>query len=181
MTRKEARRIEKMAESHGLADFKWIQPRAIVTGHWVRAKCQYGCPSYGQKACCPPEVPAVTECEELLKEYKSGLLFHFARKFKKPEMRFPWFRELNGRVLDLEREVFLAGYHKAFAFLPAPCRLCSRCRESKRECRQPFASRPSLEAFSVDVFATARKMGYTIRVLSGYEEEMNRFGALLIE
>jgi len=181
MTRTAAARIEKMADSHGLRDFRWIQPGAIVTGHWVRAKCQYGCPSYGQKACCPPEVPAVSECVNLFKEYKSGLLFHFSRKFKKPEMRFPWFRELNRQVLNLEKEVFLSGFHKAFAFLPAPCRLCSRCRESKRECRQPLASRPTLEAYSVDVFGTARKMGYPIQVLSGYDEEMNRFGALLIE
>ena len=96
-------------------------------------------------------------------------------------MRFSWFRELNGRVLDLEKELFLSGFHKAFAFLPAPCNLCSRCQASKRECRQPLASRPTLEAFSVDVFSTARKMGYPIQVLSGYEEEMNRFVALLIE
>jgi predicted metal-binding protein len=96
-------------------------------------------------------------------------------------MRFSWFREVNRRVLNLEKEVFLSGFYKAFAFPPAPCNLCGRCQESKRECRQPLASRPTLEAFCVDVFATARKMGYEIQVLKGYEEEMNRFGLLLIE
>ncbi len=181
MTRTTATRIERMAQAHDLGDFQWIQPGAIITGHWVRAKCLYGCPRYGQKACCPPEVPAVSECVNFFKDYKSGLFFHFSRKFKKPEMRFSWFREANRRVLNLEKEVFLSGFYKAFAFPPAPCNLCGRCQESKRECRQPLASRPTLEAFCVDVFATARKMGYEIQVLKGYEEEMNRFGLLLIE
>jgi predicted metal-binding protein len=181
MTQTTATRIEKMARAHDLSDFRWIQPRSIITGHWVRVKCMYGCPRYGQKACCPPEVPSVAECSNFFKEYKSGLFFHFSRKLKKLEMRFSWYREINRKVLALEREAFLSGFYKAFALPPATCSLCGRCRENKRECRQPLASRPTLEAFCVDVYATARKMGYPIQVLKGYEEEMNRFGLLLVE
>jgi len=181
MTQKTVRRIEKMAQAHDLRDFKWIQPRSIITGHWIRAKCLYGCSRYGQKACCPPEVPSVAECTNFFREYKSGLFFHFAKKFKKPEMRFSWYRDMNRRVLDLEKEVFLSGFYKAFALPPATCSLCNRCQESKRECRQPLLSRPTLEGFCVDVYATAWKMGYPIQVLKDYGEEMNRFGLLLIE
>jgi predicted metal-binding protein len=181
MTKATAERIEKMARANDLKDYKWIQPSSIITGHWVRAKCMYGCPRYGQKACCPPEVPSVAECVNFFREYKSGIFFHFARKFKKPKTRFSWYREINKKVLDLEKEVFLSGFYKAFALPPATCSLCAQCKESKPECRQPLASRPTLEAFCVDVYATARKMEYPIQVLKSYQEEMNRFGLLLIE
>jgi len=181
MTKAAAQKIEKMARAHSLKDFRWIQPKSIITGHWVRTKCTYGCPGYGKRGCCPPQVPPVVDCEKFFREYRSGLLFHFAKKLKRPEMRFPWSREVNQRMLDLEKEVFLAGYYKAFVFPQAPCRLCKQCRGSKQDCRHPYSARPTLEAFGVDVYATARKMGYSIQVLKGYEEEMNRFGLLLIE
>ncbi|MBM4333450.1 MAG: DUF2284 domain-containing protein [Deltaproteobacteria bacterium] len=181
MTKGETKQIEKMARAHGLKDFKWIQPKSIITGHWVRAKCIYGCPSYGKKACCPPELPSVGECQQFFTEYRSGLLFHFAVKFENPEMRFAWGKKINKEMLELEREVFLAGFYKAFMLSANPCRICEKCKASKQECRNPGVARPTLEGFCVDVYATARKMGYPIQVLKGFEEEMNRFGLLLVE
>jgi len=85
------------------------------------------------------------------------------------------------KAVALEREVFLADFPKAFVFPPAPCDLCADCPGNKRECKQPRTARPSLEAFSVDVYSTVRKVGYPIHVLKGYREEMNRFGLLLIQ
>lgn len=41
--------------------------------------------------------------------------------------------------------------------------------------------RPCLEALGVDVFATARKLGYPIEVLTDYKQEMNRYSFLMIE
>jgi len=181
MTKKEAKQIEKIARASGLDDFKWIQPQSIVTGYWVRAKCLYGCPSYGKKACCPPELPSFAECRQFFKEYRTGLLFHLAVKLPKPEMRFAWGQKINKKMLSLEREVFLSGFYKAFVFPATPCRLCAQCKPNKRECLNPDLSRPTLEGFGVDVYATARMMGYPIQVLKGYTEEMNRFGLLLIE
>jgi len=174
-------RIENMAKGNGINDFKWIDPKTVVTGHWVRAKCLYGCPRYGLKACCPPEVPSVAECRSFFKEYRKGLFFHLPKKFEDPKMRFPWGREANKSVLAFEREVFLAGFHKAFVFTPAPCNICGDCKPNKRECRTPGMSRPTLEAYGVDVFATARKFGYPIQVLKKYAEETNRYGLLLAE
>jgi len=81
----------------------------------------------------------------------------------------------------LEREVFLSGFYKVFAFTAAPCNLCELCKNTKRECRNPSVARPTLEAFGVDVYATARRMGYPLQVVKGYEEETNRFGLLLVE
>lgn len=181
MKKADLERIGKIAQDNGINDFKWIDPRQIITGHWVRAKCLYGCPSYGLKACCPPGVPPVSECRNLFKEFRKGVFFHLPKKFEDPKMRFAWSREVNKKVLAFEREVFLAGFPKAFIFTPAPCNICSECHANKRECRNPSLARPTLEAYSVDVFTTARKFGYPLEVLKNYDLETNRYGLLLIE
>ena len=181
MKKADLERIGKIARDHGIGDFKWIDPKQMVTGHWVRAKCIYGCPRYGLKACCPPEVPSVAECRSLFKEFHKGLFFHLPKKFEDPQMRFTWAREVNRKVLAFEREVFLAGFHKAFIFTPAPCGICGECKPNKRECRNPPLARPTLEAYGVDVFTTARKFGYPIEVLNQYDQETNRYGLLLVE
>ena len=173
--------VEKLAVAHGLKDFKWMDPGKIVIGEWVRMKCNYGCPGYGKRKTCPPYVPSVEECTRFFKEYKKGLFFHFAKKFKDPEMRHPWSKEINQKMLDLERKVFLSGYQKAFVFPQAPCRLCKNCTADSQECRQPYQSRPTLEAFGVDVYTTARKLGYPIQVVKDFHDEMNRYGLLLVE
>ncbi len=175
------KQIEKLAIVQGLKDFKWMNPNSIILGHWVRMKCSYGCPGYGKRKTCPPYVPSVEECVKFFREYKLGLLFHFAKKFKDPEMRHPWSKDMNQRMLDLEREVFLSGYQKTFVFPQSTCRLCKTCTGTAEGCRQPSLSRPTLEAFGVDVYSTARKMGYPIQVVKNYKEEMNRYGLLLVE
>lgn len=43
------------------------------------------------------------------------------------------------------------------------------------------AARPTLEAYWVDVFTTARKFGYPIEVLKNTSRETNRYGLLLVE
>jgi len=181
MTKTAAKKIVKMAEDHGFPDSKWMNPKEVITGNWVRMKCQYGCPHYGKGGCCPPEVPAVENCRKFFGEYRTGLFLHFALKFEDPKLRFAWGRETQRRALALEREVFLADFPKAFIFPPVPCRLCRDCPGNKRECRQPFLARPSLEAFAVDVYGTARRVGYSIHVVKNFEEEQNRFGLLLVE
>ena len=181
MTKDEMKRIAALAGKHGFKDFKWINPAEIVTGHWVRAKCAFGCPSYGKKACCPPQLPSVEECRGLFDEYKTGLLFHLTKTFAEPKMRYSWSREVNPKALALERDVFLLGFHKAFIFLPAPCNICTECKSEKSECCNPSQARPTLEAYCVDVFTTARKHGYVIQVLTEHEAETNRYGALLVE
>jgi len=175
------KQIEKLARTHNLSDFKWIEPKTITPRHWVRAKCVYGCPRYGKKACCPPEAPSVAECKAFFAEYRSGLFYHLTKRFTDPNKRFTWAKEVNEAVLAWEREVFLLGYHKAFAFTAAPCNLCDPCKNTKSGCQNPLMARPTLEAFGVDVFATARKIGYPIQVLKGYNEETNRYGLLLVE
>jgi predicted metal-binding protein len=180
VTKKLIRKISELAKSHGFDDSSWIDPGEIVTGQWVRTKCAFGCSSFGRKACCPPEIPSVGECRSFFDEYERGLFFHLSKKLDDPQSRAAWSREANEKALAWERDVFLLGFPKAFLFLPAPCSICNPCKSRKSECRNPSLARPTLEAYAVDVFSTARKFGYPIQVLKSYQEEMNRYGLLLV-
>jgi len=79
----------------------------------------------------------------------------------------------------VEREAFLQGYHKAFAFGAGPCNLCKSCPEEG--CKHPDKARPSMEACGIDVFTTARSNGYPIEVVVDESSEQNYCGLLLIE
>ncbi len=56
-------RLEAILHQHGYEDFKWFDPKQVVVAQWVRMKCEFGCPSYGKIASCPPNTPSVEECK----------------------------------------------------------------------------------------------------------------------
>ena len=39
----------KRALEMGIDGAKIIDPRSVVTAEWVRLKCQYGCPGFGEE------------------------------------------------------------------------------------------------------------------------------------
>jgi predicted metal-binding protein len=173
--------LEELFHKHGYTDFKWIHPKEVVVAHWVRMKCMYGCDEYGRTATCPPNAPQVSECERFFHDYEDAVIFHFEKKVHKPEDRHDWTRKLNLKLLDLERDVFCSGYEKAFLLFLDSCNLCEGCPGVRTKCKEPEQARPTPESLAVDVFTTVRKVGYTIEVLSDYDEKMNRFAFLLIE
>ena len=173
-------KIEELVKKHNVEDFKWIDPHTIVVGQWVRMKCLYGCGEYGKTATCPPNVPSITECEKFFREYTSALVIHFEKFVDRPEDRHAWTRKINESLLAVERDVFLAGNHKALVLYIDPCNICGDCVPGRDDCRNPEDARPSLEGLGVDVFGTVRKQGYEIEVLDGYDRKMNRYGMLLV-
>lgn len=175
------RQLEALFAKHEFADFKWIDPASIVVSEWVRMKCMYGCNGYGRNASCPPNTPTVAECRRFFAEYRTAAIFHFEKKVAKPEDRHEWSAKISGRLLKLEREVFLAGNHKAFLLFMDSCNLCGECALTRAQCKHPKMSRPSPEAMAIDVFATARQCGYPIEVLADYSRPMNRYAFLLVE
>ena len=173
--------LEALFEKHGYTDFKWIQPTEIVVAQWVRMKCMFGCSGYASNASCPPNVPSISECRQFFREYDTAALFHFERTVDKPEDRHAWSRKVNQGLLKLEREVFLAGYEKAFLLFMDSCGICAECSSRREECRNPESIRPTPEGLAMDVFSTVRQIGYPIQVLSDYSQPMNRYAFLLIE
>ncbi len=175
------KKLEEKFIAHNFKDFRWIDPKKIITAHWVRMKCIFGCKEYGKTASCPPNIPSVSECEKFFKEYKDAVIFHFSKKVEKPEDRFAWTRKVNLKLLKLEREIFLFGYEKAFLLFMDSCNICKECGGVREKCKEPRLSRPTPEAMSVNVYATVRKVGYPIKVLSDYSQTMNRYAFLMVE
>ncbi|MBI5001721.1 MAG: DUF2284 domain-containing protein [Euryarchaeota archaeon] len=155
-------------------------PKKIVVAQWVRMKCTFGCGNYGEGACCPPNAPTVDECQHFLEEYGEAVLFHVEKRLGNPNKGYDWSKGINKRLMDMEREVFLAGNEKAFLLVMSPCKICKKCAKSRGECKNKERARPTPEAFAIDVFSTARQAGYPIEVLSDYTHKMNRYAILLI-
>jgi len=175
------RKLEEIFRKHGYEDYQWMNPKRIVVAQWARMKCLFGCKNYGKCGTCPPNVPSVPECEAFFSGYKNGVVFHFSKKVARPEDRFAYTRKVNLKLLKLEREVFLSGYYKTFLLFMDSCNLCASCTGVREECNNPKLARPTPESMAVDVFATVRKIGYPIQVLSDYSQQMNRYAFLLIE
>jgi predicted metal-binding protein len=178
---KARQKAEKLFAAHGLNDYKWIDPRRIVTAQWVRMKCMYGCPSFGRKACCPPNTPTVPECERFLKEYRHAVLFRIVAQFNEKNDRIAWNRQINERLSKLEREFFLSGHERVFLLSPSGCVLCAKCSGRRETCALPATARPTPEALAIDVYSTARRFGYPIEVRRAITDEQNRYGFLLIQ
>ena len=173
--------LEGLFRKRGYRDYKWIDPEKIIVSQWVRMKCMYGCGEYGQNASCPPNVPAVSECERFFREYSTAVIFHFDKKVDKPEDRHNWSKKVNTKLVKLEREVFLSGYERAFLLYMDSCCICPDCSTERENCKEPRLSRPSPEAMAVDVFTTVRQFDFPINVRTDYSEKMDRYAFLLIE
>jgi predicted metal-binding protein len=173
--------LEALFAERGFPDFRWLDPRDIVVAEWVRMKCLYGCREYGRNAACPPNAPAVDACARFFREYRRAAVFHFVKKVDRPEDRHPWSRKLNLELIKLEGEVFKAGFVKAFLLFFDSCGICLECAATRGACKEPKLARPTADAMAVDVFSTVRKIGYPIKVLSDYDQEMNRYAILLVD
>ncbi|MDF1526512.1 MAG: DUF2284 domain-containing protein [bacterium] len=173
--------LEKVFKKNGFDRFKWIKPSDIVVAQWVRMKCMYGCGSYGKKGTCPPNTPSIEECREFFSEYSHGVVFHIRASLEDPATRDVFSREINTRLLKVEREVFLRDFRKAFLLFMDECHLCARCRGTRHDCTNLAMARPCPESMGVDVYETVRKYSLPIQVLKDYDEEMNRYAFLMID
>ena len=88
---------------------------------------------------------------------------------------------MTNKLLDLEKQVFLRGYQKAFLFNQTCCGICKNCIGTRLECIDKARSRPSPEAFAVDVYQTVRNAGMEINVIAENPSEINRYAFLMIE
>jgi predicted metal-binding protein len=173
--------VEQLMTSAGFSDFRWTDGSKVAVARWVRMKCTYTCDAYGHQACCPPNVPPVPDCAEFFREYERIAVIHIEKAGDTEEALQAWKKQTNKRLLALERDVFLAGHHKAMVLFAGDCSLCPDCTAKPEDCRFPESSRPTPEALAVDVFATARSLDYPIEVLTDRSQMMNRYAFLLVE
>ncbi len=158
----------------GVDGAKKIHPASVATAEWVRMKCQFGCPGFGMRLCCPPHTPTPEVTRKVIDSYQKAILIH--RRLKKGERS----KNFNETMVRLEIKIFLEGYYKAWSMGSGPCRLCHEC-ELTIPCKHGYEARPSMEACGIDVFKTARDNGFPIEVVRTHEEERNIFGLILVE
>jgi len=163
------RRWVARAREMGAPDAKIVGPAGVLTAAWVRLKCQYGCDGYGQRLTCPPFSPTAGETRAVLDEYRHLLLVHGG----------PW-RSVTKIVTRIEREAFLEGHYKAFAWGAGPCTLCRAC-DTSGACTHADRARPSMEAAGIDVYATARAAGMPIEVVRARGERGDYYGLVALE
>jgi predicted metal-binding protein len=164
-----------MALKEGVDDAVIVKTSKVFTAPWVRTKCQFGCGGYGQRLCCPPHSPTPEQTRAILDSYSRAILLH--RHWQKG---YKTVKDFNDVLVDLERTIFLDGFHKAFSMGSGPCTRCAACNLSGG-CVHPEKTRPSMEACGIDVFATAREHSLPISVVRDHNEERDIFGLVLVE
>jgi predicted metal-binding protein len=156
------------AEELGARRAKVIKAGSVEVAEWVRLKCTYGCGGYGSSRLCPPHSPTPETTRRVLSEYRRAILVEGGEK--KPREITP----------ALERDLFLTGYYKAFAFASGPCGLCAEC-DPDEACSHPDRARPAMEACGIDVYATVRAAGWEIEVVRTEEDTPHFFGLVLVD
>jgi len=168
MPPKELEKWAARAVKLGAKTAKIIATETVKTAEWVRMKCRFGCGGWDGCLTCPPHSPMPQQTQRMLDDYQWAVLFR---------MKQGGSREIAAK---LEREVFLAGYYKAFGMASGPCELCAEC-DVEEPCRYPERARPAMEACGIDVFETVRRNGFRIKVLTSTSQRGHYFGMVLIE
>ena len=111
-------KIGQILQTAGITDYKWLNPREdIMTAQWVRFKCMFGCDDYGKFGSCPPAVPSIDECRKMIDGYEHAVMIHFKLQSQTKGEK----HKLMAGLLGLERDIFLAGYYKAFLLPHSSC------------------------------------------------------------
>ncbi len=167
------------AKALGADDVIPIAPVQVVTADWVRMKCRFGCDGFGECRTCPPDSPTPRETRGLLDEYRRALLL-----CRGPNTGYDESDDhhlaLRRAATDLERELFFAGYYKAWAMPSGPCEECEDC-DTSVPCIHPERARPSMESCGVDVFQTVRNVGWEIEVVTSREDPYRFFALVLLD
>ncbi len=159
----------KLALKMGALEAKLIDAKSIVVRDWVRLKCQFGCGGYAKVLTCPPFTPTADQTRQILSGYSKAIFLHL------PDQSIA----SHDLMAKLERRIFLSGYYSAFGLHAGPCERCKEC--NLKRCVHPRLARPTMEACGIDVYATARKNGFSIEVRKTYREKPTYYGLVLVE
>ncbi|HAP32620.1 MAG TPA: hypothetical protein DCQ14_06180 [Firmicutes bacterium] len=162
-------RLAVKIQELGFKDVRPVSAGDVQVAEWTGLRCRFGCDQYG-KLRCPPHNPFPADTRAVLLDYSLALLLEGE----------PPTKNFQQRVLQAEREAFLAGYYKAFAYWSGPCAICAECAQDGL-CRNPRQSRPSMEGAGIDVFETARRAGLSLDTVKNRGDYVRYFALLLLE
>ncbi|MDD4984828.1 MAG: DUF2284 domain-containing protein [Dehalococcoidales bacterium] len=175
------------ASKAGAVDALITSPKYIVTAPWVQWRCRFGCPDYGKWHCCPPMVPNCEETRRVLDSYTRLILLHFQYRFESPKWpasgaEYRRFKRDVEYVVELEREIFLDGFYRAFAMPHEPCQICEQCALIKNKpCSLPEKARPSMESVGIDVYQTASNHNLPIHPIRSEQDTCNWYALILVD
>lgn len=162
-------RLITQIQALGFLNVRPISAKDVHVADWTDLRCRSGCKRYGSPH-CPPNSPSPQKTRSLLSDFSYALLLEGE----------PPTKTFQRKVLQAEREAFISGFHKAFAFWAGPCSLCSSC-PSDGTCRNTEEGRPSMEGAGIDVFETVRRAGFSLRTLSAKTDFIKYYALLLLE
>jgi len=167
-------------KDRGATNAKIIHTSTVVTAAWVRWKCRYGCPGYGERYTCPPDSPTPQQTREILDCYSRAILFHQEQPASPDRSKIG--KSFLNTMIELEGELFKDGFYKAFVLLAGPCHLCKECAKPKGlPCNFGGKARPCMESSGIDVFQTARNNGFYIVSLREKSDTRNIFCLMLVD
>jgi predicted metal-binding protein len=160
----------QFAKDLGMTNALLITPDNIVFDIRAILKCRWGCEDFSENNIrCHTRNTSYDERVAMVKQYKHILFVHSKDA-----------HELSNALLEIERTVFLDGY--CFAFSLRYCHLCKTCvTEQGKPCPTPRKIRPCEESFGIDVYKTARNLGFPCQPLQSEHETQNRYGFVLVD
>lgn len=164
------KKYRDIADNYNILDLKLITPADIEFDLRARLKCRWGCDcSAGITIRCDDKGFSLEAAKETIYGYTNIFILHSNDAY-----------QLSQACLEIEKELFLAGYY--FAFTLRACNYCRECAVKKdKVCPYPEKIRPCEEMMGIDVFKTVTELGLPIAVLKDRKEIQNRYGFVLID
>lgn len=159
----------QLAGEEGMSGAAIISPADIFMDIRAILKCRWGCEySCEDSIRCGSRNTSFEEKVRMIQSYGHILLVHSHDP-----------RKLSMAVLHIERAAFLDGLY--FAFAIRACNLCGTCSlKGGGRCPTPEKVRPCDQSFGIDVYKTARRLGFPCEVLQSRDEQPNRYGFVLL-
>jgi len=197
--------LKKMALELGASDAAVIPASKIVVENRVVLKCRVGCNNYGKTLTCPPYAPTAEEFRKVVGEYRYAMFMKFSSQAEAdqdlakvlaknesevdkgvlPRWQKFWAdwkedkKKLLTVVLQLEKAAMGKGYSMAIGLVSGMCQVCEKCNVEGGVCLHPTVRRFSEEAVGVNVHATAKNAGVSMKV--PFEKKPESFALLLVE
>ena len=172
-----------LALSQGFDNAEWICSEQIVLDRSFRAQCESNaCGVYGKCWMCPPDIGNIDALIGEVRRYAGGILYQSIFPLE-DSFDFEGMQEggacHSARSRALDRALRSAGYAGFLHLGKGGCGACSPCAKTTGEpCRFPEKAISSLEAYGVNVSATAKST--SLKYINGVNT-VTYFGLVLFK
>lgn len=138
------------AKEKGANDARTIATDKIVFDDRSYLKCRFGCNRWGKFWTCPPNLGMTPEAfMKAFSNYRHALVIQSSDPKASQEA-----------TLEVEKDAML-NHNMIYAFAMVLCVLCEECAFPE-PCRYPHLSRPSMDAFGIDIPKTVEQLGFDV-------------------